>query len=85
MSALLKINRVNLVFRVVDRVYLTFEVYEEINRCKELVKPLIKAMKQYPIDLIESYDFSGLKEKYPELGKGELSVIASARSKICVR
>ncbi|AEA48080.1 hypothetical protein [Archaeoglobus veneficus] len=39
-------------------------------------------MNKYQIDLIESNDFSALKEKYPELGKGELSVIASARGRI---
>ena len=46
------------------------------------MKALIEAMREYPIDLIESEDYSKLKEKYPGLGKGELSVIASARGRI---
>ena len=78
----MKINRIDLVFKVVDRIYITFEVYEELSKCKELVKSLIEAMKRYPIDLIESEDYSKLRERYPELGRGELSVIASAKGKI---
>ena len=31
---------------------------------------------------MESSDFASLQNKYPELGIGELSVIASAKSKI---
>ena len=59
-----------MIFKVVDKVYVTFEVYEELSKCKELVKFLIEAMKKYPIDLIESEDYSKLREKYSELGRG---------------
>jgi len=67
---------------IVDKVYVTFEVYEKLSRCKELVKLLFDAMKKYRIELIESEDYSELEKEHPELGKGELSVIASAKKRI---
>ncbi len=69
-------------FKVVDKVYVTFEVYEELSRCKDLVKLLVDAMRWYRIELIESEDYSELEKEHPELGKGELSVIASAKGRI---
>jgi len=39
-------------------------------------------MKSYRVDVIESEDYTELRNRYPELGKGELSVIASAKGKI---
>jgi predicted nucleic acid-binding protein len=57
-------------------------VYDEISRCKNLIKPLVKAMKEKDIEILESTDLSELKNKYPELGSGELSVIAASEGKI---
>lgn len=58
------------------------EVYEELSRSKALIKPLAKNLQKGGIEIIESSDFANLQNKYPELGSGELSVMASARNKI---
>lgn len=58
------------------------EVYEELSRSKPLVKPLTKTLQKGNIEIMESSDFTSLQGKYPELGAGELSVIASAGNKI---
>ena len=58
------------------------EVYEELSGSRILVKPLAKSLKKGSIEIMESSDFANLQEKYPELGVGELSVIASAGNKI---
>ena len=57
-------------------------MYDEISRCKNLIKPLVKAMKEKDIEILESTDLSELKDKYPGLGSGELSVIAASKGKI---
>ncbi len=58
------------------------EVYDELIRSKSLIKPLTDSLRRENIEVIESSDFTGLQSKYPELGIGELSVIASARGRI---
>lgn len=58
------------------------EVYEELSRCKTLIKPLVKNLQKGSIEILESSDLGDLQNKYPELGTGELSVIASAGNKI---
>jgi len=65
-----------------DRLFITMEVYEELSRCKTLVKPLVKNLQKGNIEIIQSSDLVGLQDKYPELGTGELSVIASAGDKV---
>ena len=82
MSALLKIDRLDLVFKLFDKLFITVEVYEELSRSKNLIKPLAKNLQKGSIEIMESSDFASLQNKYPELGIGELSVIASAKSKI---
>lgn len=58
------------------------EVYEELSRCKTLIEPLVKNLRKGNIEIIQSSEFTNLQDKYPELGIGELSVIASAGNKI---
>ncbi len=67
-----------------DRLFITMEVYEELSRCKTLVKPLVKNLQKGNIEIIQSSDLVGLQDKYPELGTGELSVIASAGDKVAL-
>lgn len=47
-----------------------------------LIKPLITEIQEGNIGMVESRDYSRLQKKYPMLGAGELSVIASAKDKI---
>ena len=72
----------DLIFKLFDKLFITVEVYEELSRSRTLVKPLAKSLKKGSIEIMESSDFANLQEKYPELGVGELSVIASAGNKI---
>ncbi len=65
-----------------DRLFITMEVYEELSRCKTLIEPLVKNLRKGNIEIIQSSEFTNLQDKYPELGIGELSVIASAGNKI---
>lgn len=57
-------------------------MYEELNRCKYLIKPLISEIQEGNIGLTRSGDYSHLQKKYTKLGTGELSVIASAKGMI---
>jgi len=82
LSALLKINRIALVFTLVDKLSVTVEVYEELSRSKTLIKPLAKVLQKENIEIVESHDYTNLQGKYPELGIGEMSVIASAKNRI---
>jgi len=77
----LKISRINLISRL-GRIHITIEVYEELSKCRYLIKPLVDEIQQGNIGLSESCDYSHLQKKYPRLGAGELSVIASAKGKI---
>ncbi len=72
----------DLVFKLVDKLSVTTEVYEELSRSKTLIKPLAKVLQKENIDIVESTDYMNLQGKYPELGIGELSVIASAKDGI---
>lgn len=65
-----------------DKLLITTEVYEELSRSKTLIKLLVKNLQKGSIEIVESLDFANLQDKYPELGIGELSVIASAGNKI---
>ena len=65
-----------------DKLFITMEVYEELSRSRTLIKSLVKNLQKGSIEITESSDFSNLQGKYPELGIGELSVIASAGNKI---
>ncbi len=47
-----------------------------------MIKPLITEIQEGNIGMVESRDYSRLQKKYPMLGAGELSVIASAKDKI---
>ena len=67
-----------------DRLFITMEVYEELSRCKTLIKSLVKNLQKGNIEIIQSSDLAGLQDKYPEPGTGELSVIASAENKIAL-
>ena len=64
------------------RIQITVEVYEELGKCRYLIKPLVYEIQQGNIGLTESSDYSRLQKKYQRLGIGELSVIASAKQKI---
>jgi predicted nucleic acid-binding protein len=77
----LKISRIGLISRL-GRIQITVEVYEELSKCKYLIKPLVYEIQQGNIGLAESSDYSRLQKKYQRLGIGELSVIASAKQKI---
>jgi predicted nucleic acid-binding protein len=72
----------DLVFKLVDKLSVTTEVYEELSRSKSLIKPLAKVLQKENIEIVESTDYMNLQGKYPELGIGELSVIASAKDRI---
>lgn len=72
----------DLVFKLVDKLSVTTEVYEELSRSKTLIKPLAKVLQKENIEIVESTDYMNLQGKYPELGIGELSVIASAKDGI---
>lgn len=61
-----------------DHLCITYEVYEELNECRSLIKSLASELSKGTVALIESSDFSRLADRYPMLGVGELSVIASA-------
>lgn len=58
------------------------EVYEELNKCRNLIRPFINELQQGNIVMLESGDYSRLQKKYPKLGAGELSVIASSKDSI---
>ena len=73
-----------MIFKLFDKLFIPVEVYEELSRSRILVKPLAKSLKKGSIEIMESSDFANLQEKYPELGVGELSVIASAGNKIAL-
>jgi predicted nucleic acid-binding protein len=49
-----------------------------MNECRSLIKALASELSKGTVALIESSDFSHLADRYPMLGVGELSVIASA-------
>jgi len=49
-----------------------------MNECRSLIKSLASELSKGTVALIESSDFSHLADRYPILGVGELSVIASA-------
>jgi predicted nucleic acid-binding protein len=72
----------DLVFKLVAMLSITIEVYEELSRSKSLIKPLAKVLQKGNIEIAESPDYTNLQGKYPELGIGELSVIASAKDRI---
>lgn len=77
----MKISRIGLISRL-GRIQITVEVYEELSKCKYLIKALVHEIQQGNIGLAESSDYSRLQKKYQRLGIGELSVIASAKQKI---
>lgn len=77
----MKISRIELISRL-GRIEITLEVYEELSKCRYLIKPLVNEIQQGNIGLVESGDYSHLQKKYPRLGAGELSVITSARDRI---
>lgn len=77
----MKISSIGLISRL-GRIQITVEVYEELSKCKYLIKPLVYEIQQGNIGLAESSDYSRLQKKYQRLGIGELSVIASAKQKI---
>lgn len=77
----MKISRIELISRL-GRIQITVEVYEELSRCRYLIKPLVYEIQQGNIGLAELGDYSRLQKKYQRLGIGELSVIASAKQKI---
>lgn len=77
----MKISCIGLISRL-GRIQITVEVYEELSKCKYLIKPLVYEIQQGNIGLAESSDYSRLQKKYRRLGIGELSVIASAKQKI---
>jgi len=77
----LKISRIELISRL-GRIQITIEVYEELSKCRYLIKPLVYEIQQGNIELAESGDYSHLQKKYPRLGAGELSVIVSAKGKV---
>lgn len=79
---MLKINRMELAFKLVDKLSITTEVYEELSRSKSLIKPLAMVLQKGNIEIVESPDYANLQGKYPELGIGELSVIASSKDRI---
>lgn len=62
--------------------FITIEVYGELSRNKSLIKSLTKTLKEGNIEILGSPELANLQSKYPELGIGELSVIASAENKI---
>ena len=68
----------DLLLRFCDHLCITYEVYDEMNECRSLIKPLASELSKGTVVLIESSDFSHLADRYPMLGVGELSVIASA-------
>jgi predicted nucleic acid-binding protein len=57
-------------------------VYEELSKCKTLIKPLINEIHEGNLCVVESSDYSHLQKKYPKLGAGELSVITAAGDRI---
>jgi len=71
-----------LAFKLVDKLSITTEVYEELSRSKSLIKPLAMVLQKGNIEIVESPDYANLQGKYPELGIGELSVIASSKDRI---
>jgi predicted nucleic acid-binding protein len=77
----LKISRIGLISKL-GRIQITIEVYEELSKCRYLIKSLVYEIQQGNIGLAESSDYSRLQKKYQRLGIGELSVIASAKQKI---
>ena len=77
----MKISRLDLISRL-GSIQITIEVYEELSKCRYLIKPLVDEIQQGNIWLAEQRDYSHLQKKYPRLGAGELSVIASAKDKI---
>ena len=77
----MKISRIELISRL-GRIQITIEVYEELSKCRYLIKPLVDEIQQGNIGLAESSDYSHFQKKHPRLGLGELSVIASAKGKI---
>ena len=64
------------------RIHITIEVYEELNKCRYLIKPLINELQKRNIGMMESGDYSRLQKRHPKLGTGELSVIASSKDSI---
>lgn len=77
----MKIDQIELISRL-GRIIITVEVYEELSKCRFLIKPLVNEIHNGNIGLMESGDYSGLQKKYPRLGSGELSVIFCAKDKI---
>lgn len=57
-------------------------MYEELSKCKTLIKPLINEIHEGNLWVVESSDYSHLQKKYPKLGAGELSVITAAQDRI---
>jgi predicted nucleic acid-binding protein len=72
----------DLVFKLMGKLSITTKVYEELSRSKSLIKPLAKVLQKENIEIVESPDYTNLQGKYPELGIGELSVIASSKDRI---
>ena len=56
-------------------------MYEELSKCKTLIKPLINEIHEGNLWMVDSSDYSHLQKKYPKLGAGELSVITVARDR----
>jgi predicted nucleic acid-binding protein len=64
------------------RIGITIEVYEELSKCRTLVKPLINEIHEGNLWVVESSDYSHLQKKHPKLGAGELSVITAAGDRV---
>ena len=43
---------------------ITIEVYEELSRCKTLIKPLVNEIHEGNLWVVESSDYSHLQKKY---------------------
>lgn len=53
-------------------------MYGELSRNRSLIESLTNILKKGNVEIRGSPELVGLQNKYPELGIGELSVIASA-------
>lgn len=67
-----------MVSKLFDKLFITVEVYGELSRNKSLIKSLTKTLKEGNVDILGSPELANLQNRYPNLGIGELSVIASA-------
>ena len=79
-----EINRPSILLKWIDRghqIVITTQIYEElsnnINTWKS-IQPNIKKGHIKVKDLVSKEELEGFKRKYPELGKGELSIIKAS-------